>query len=80
MLSQQSRSSYLIECTVSSSDVCDSSLMRNSKAALPWTMFNVSSEYTFFTFCVEFCTVKNEEFGLLFGGVIMGSNTYGEFK
>ena len=25
-------------------------------------------------------TVKNEEFGLLFGGVIMGSNTYGEFK
>ena len=23
------------------------SLMRNSKAALPWTMFNVSSEYTF---------------------------------
>ena len=25
-------------------------------------------------------TVKNEEFGLLFGGVIMGSNSYGEFK
>ena len=23
------------------------SLMRNSKAASPWTMFNVSSEYTF---------------------------------
>ena len=33
VLSQQSRSSYL--------------LMRNSKTAFPWTMFNVSSEYTF---------------------------------
>ena len=25
-------------------------------------------------------TVKNEEFGLLFGGEIMGNITYGEFK
>ena len=35
--------------------------------------------FFFYFVCIVY-TVKNEEFGLLFGGVIMGSNTYGESK